>query len=93
MSGPRCSQCYRLKRPYNIWSTYSHVPHINRTRPKSLQDEQLLAIEGLRMAISTLAVAAPKCRDHQTAPPEGFSKAQNKHRSRLEGLDSVMQES
>ena len=65
---------------------------INGTRPHQLLEQQELAINGLRMAISTLALSAPNARDYQTAPPDAFSKAMNEHRWRLAQLEAVMGE-
>ena len=64
----------------------------NGTSPGELLEQHELAISGLRSAISTLAAAAPNCRDYQIATPDAFASATNEHRDRLARLESVMDE-
>ena len=66
--------------------------NLNGTSAKEFLEENLLAINALRIAISTLAMAAPNARDYQTAPMGTFRQAESEHRSRLMRLETVMQE-
>jgi hypothetical protein len=68
--------------------------HQANHQPQSLGEllEHLLAINGLRSAISTLRAAAPNARDYQTERLDAFALAMNEHRDRLARLESVMDE-
>jgi hypothetical protein len=66
--------------------------NLNGTSPRELLEQQCLAIEALRAAISAVQAAAPNGRDYQTALPGTFHLAQQGHADRLARLEGVMKE-
>ena len=63
---------------------------LNGTSAKQLLEEYLLAVDAMRIAISTHAMTAPHGRDYQ--PTGAFAEAQLEHASRRDRLESVISE-
>lgn len=64
--------------------------NLNGTSPRELLEQQLLAIEALRAAISSVQATAPNGRDYQTALPGTLYLASQGHADRLARLESVL---
>jgi hypothetical protein len=66
--------------------------NLNGTTARELLEQQVMAIEAMRCAISRLQTAAPHARDYQTAPVGAFTSAMDEHRNRVKRLIGVMRE-
>jgi hypothetical protein len=66
--------------------------NLNGTNARDLLEQQVVAIEALRSAMSTLQAAGPNGRDYQTMPRGTIDLAVAGHVDRLKRLESVLAE-